>query len=70
MIDLFEKTGVADHGGMNTAPISYLELEAFARIEGNVTPDELKTLRAMSVGYVTGVRLGRDVFAEAPWDGS
>lgn len=66
---LFSKSGRFTRGGMDIAPLSYAELEAFGRVEVGITTDDMRLLRAMSVGFVEWLSYGKDVFCEPPWAG-
>lgn len=66
---LFAKSGRFLRGGMDISPLTYTELEAFARVEVGVSVDDIRLLRAMSVGFVEWLSYGKDVFCEPPWDG-
>ena len=69
MAGLFAKSGRFTRGSMDISPLSYQELEAFARIEVGVSVDDIRLLREMSVGFVEWLSYGKDVFCNPPWDG-
>lgn len=67
MLEAFAASGMVSALSFDLAPLSWPEIDAFARHDG-LTPDEAATLRKMSEAYVAGVRHGEDLFAIAPWD--
>lgn len=69
MAVLFMRSGKVGPSGMGIAPLSYLEIEAFGRIEPGVAQDDMRLLREMSVAFVDWLHMGKDVFCEPPWDG-
>jgi len=68
MAALFHKSGRFTRG-MDIAPLSHAEIEAFSRIEVGVTVADMRLLRGMSVAFVDWITMGKDVFCEAPWAG-
>ena len=66
--DLFVKSGRYMRGGSEIAPLTYQEIEAFARVEIGIGVDDMRLIRAMSVAFVDWLAFGRDVFCAPPWD--
>ncbi|MGB1388673.1 MAG: hypothetical protein ACPG61_07275 [Paracoccaceae bacterium] len=69
MAVLFARAGRVSRGNADITPLTFCEIEAFARIEGGVDRMDMQTLRDMSVAFVDWLHHGKDVFALPPWDG-
>lgn len=67
MLEAFVASGMVSVLSFDVAPLSWPEVEAFARLDG-LNHDEAALLRRMSEAYVSGLRLGEDALAIAPWE--
>lgn len=65
---LFIEAGRVSSNGMGMSPLSFIELEAFARLE-SLDLEDVRSLRAMSAAYVDGYTQGANALAVPPWDG-
>lgn len=68
IIDYWQEAGKACYGGMGESPLTSLELEAWANGNGiELTPYEFKTIRALSVDYLSSKRQGEKAICPSPY---
>lgn len=62
----FFAVGMVSHFPDGPAPLTWAELRAFSQWS-DMTQDEAAILRQMSIGYLEGMRIGREPLGRAPW---
>ncbi len=63
--DAFIECGVVSGEG----PITLTEIDAYCTLIRPLASDEVKTIRSMSNAYLAGLKLGKDPFGVAPFEG-
>lgn len=68
MIDYFFKVGMVSSNGMGVEPVSFTEIDVWARRCGYALDNwECETLHELSVQYAAELSASKDISAPAPW---
>ncbi len=70
LVEAFNDSGRMSVGGFGPSPLTWLEIDAFARRTGAIAePWEARCLRVMSASYLEGLDLGKNPLGIPPWEG-
>jgi hypothetical protein len=67
LVEEFKNIGCVGYGANGEEVLSFSELSAYSQVVSQLSPNEVRLLRQMSLAYISGLKEGKDEFSLPPW---